>query len=225
MNISRYVKEGDEVSQFDDICEVQSDKASVTITSRYDGIVSKIHHKVDDIALVGKPLLDFDVIDEEEESGTSSDEKLTTKDKFEEQDNEFSLMNQISKSDGTRIKVLATPAVRRIAIENKVNLNDVMATGKQGRVLKGDILKYLENGSDTKPIPVKIERKQELTPTETQKEFKPILQDTILPIKGVQKAMFKSMTESLVYLSLIFEIFFLSFNIIFIENSSFWICG
>lgn len=57
----RFVKEGDAVSQFDNICEVQSDKASVTITSRYDGVISKLYHQVDDIALVGKPLVDIEV--------------------------------------------------------------------------------------------------------------------------------------------------------------------
>ena len=58
--ICRYVKEGDKVAQFESICEVQSDKASVTITSRYDGIIRKLHYEVDDIAQVGTPLVDIE---------------------------------------------------------------------------------------------------------------------------------------------------------------------
>lgn len=57
----RYIKEGDSVSQFDSICEVQSDKASVTITSRYDGIIRKLHYNLDEIACVGKPLVDIEI--------------------------------------------------------------------------------------------------------------------------------------------------------------------
>ncbi len=34
------------MTQFDQICEVQSDKASVTITSRFDGVIKKLHYKV-----------------------------------------------------------------------------------------------------------------------------------------------------------------------------------
>ena len=35
---------GDEVNQFDKLCEVQSDKANIEITSRYSGRVVTLHH-------------------------------------------------------------------------------------------------------------------------------------------------------------------------------------
>jgi 2-oxoisovalerate dehydrogenase E2 component (dihydrolipoyl transacylase) len=37
-------QKGDTVKAFDRLCEVQSDKATVEITSRFDGIIANVHH-------------------------------------------------------------------------------------------------------------------------------------------------------------------------------------
>lgn len=53
-----FVQPGDEIRQFDSVlCQVQSDKATVDITSRYDGIVLELAGNVGDMIAVGSPLI------------------------------------------------------------------------------------------------------------------------------------------------------------------------
>jgi hypothetical protein len=40
-----FVAAGEPVKQFQKVCEVQSDKANVEITSRYDGTIKALHYK------------------------------------------------------------------------------------------------------------------------------------------------------------------------------------
>ncbi|KAM8930334.1 lipoamide acyltransferase component of branched-chain alpha-keto acid dehydrogenase complex, mitochondrial [Pelodytes ibericus] len=198
-----YVKEGDTVSQFDSICEVQSDKASVTITSRYDGVIRKLHYSVDETALVGKPLVDIetdvlkDVAPEEDvvETPAVSHEEHT---------------HQEIKGH----KTLATPAVRRLAMENNIKLSEVVGTGRDGRILKEDILSFLakQTGAILPPSPQleiippapkaeipKPSERQKVTPIPTF-FTKPMVftgKDIIEPVKGFHKAMVKTMSAAL----------------------------
>ncbi|KAL8590467.1 hypothetical protein ACOMHN_011680 [Nucella lapillus] len=214
-----FVSEGDKVHQFDPICEVQSDKASVTITSRYDGIIKKLHYRVDDTALVGKPLVDI-----ETESSTDTKEE----DVYEPQaarGEESSGSSQAHEVPMQTLrgghKVLATPAVRKLAMENNINLNDIAGTGKDGRVMKENILSFLEEESlrktesqpSSRASTVQPSPSQEIRPpppTTTRLSTPPPRQpvvprvvsgpagkDQTVPIKGMQKAMMKTMTAAL----------------------------
>lgn len=179
-----YVKPGDRVSQFDNICEVQSDKASVTITSRYDGLIKALHYKVDDIVLIGNSLLDIELDDD---NGNAQD-KTTISENLQQQQqqqttNTKSKQNFESNEEKHIVKkILATPAVRRIAMEKNINLKDVVSNGKDGRVLKEDILNHLEKIS-VNPMGEKVEEKSTM--------------ETVVPIKGYSKHMWKTMTQSL----------------------------
>lgn len=70
------------MKQFDKIAEVQSDKATVEITSRFDGIIKKIHYEKSATAKVGTPLLDIEVDDgihTDTKDPKNSDKKETQK--------------------------------------------------------------------------------------------------------------------------------------------------
>lgn len=190
-----FVKVGDTVEQFDNLCEVQSDKASVTITSRYDGKITRIYHNIDELALVGKPLLEFEVADaeEEEDDGSSSSSSSSSTDSDAQSSPAAAAAG--GSSAGRHITP-ATPAVRRLAKEHKVNLAKVPATGKNGRVLKGDVLEYLGQVPPGTNVPHPSNTQAKLAPAATAPVTAPA--DRVEQLKGVRKAMLKSMSESLV---------------------------
>ena len=47
-----HVQQGSHVEEFEKICEVQSDKAAVEITSRYAGVIKQLHHSVGELVQV-----------------------------------------------------------------------------------------------------------------------------------------------------------------------------
>lgn len=185
-----FVKEGDKVQQFDNICEVQSDKAAVTITSRYDGVVTKLYHAVDETALVGQPLVDIEL----ENSG---DENAAPEKQTDDIVKDATKAENINKQ---KVKVLTTPAVRRIAAQFKVDLSTVNATGRNGRLLKEDLLSYLNISADKSNDVPKSDFSVEtisIPVTEASAKAEILLEDKKVPVTGFTKAMVKSMTEAM----------------------------
>lgn len=78
---SRSVKPSSKVTQFDPLCEVQSDKASVEITSPFDGVVKELLVQEGEVAKVGSGLCMIEVEEEEgaaQEPTASAAEPATT---------------------------------------------------------------------------------------------------------------------------------------------------
>ncbi|USP74227.1 Lipoamide acyltransferase component of branched-chain alpha-keto acid dehydrogenase complex, mitochondrial [Curvularia clavata] len=217
--IQWFVKPGARVEQFDPICEVQSDKASVEITSRFDGVIKKLYYEPDDMAKVGKPLVDIDIqseisaADEALLNGGSGKQPEQEPAKTTEQGIEVGRndtkavtgdvpagQNDTQISETSRVEPptprqpgkhasLATPAVRHMIKEHKLNIEDIEGTGRDGRVLKDDVQRYLESAKQTASAP-----RTPSVPTSVPTQQ---LEDQVKPLTPVQAGMFKQMTKSL----------------------------
>ncbi|CAD5214327.1 unnamed protein product [Bursaphelenchus xylophilus] len=174
-----HIKVGDKISEFDEVCEVQSDKAAVTITSRYEGIVKRLHYEIDQVAKVGQPLIDIEV---EDDSAVSEPQE-------EEESPQITSAKPVEHHSRSS-KLLMTPAVRRLIRENKIDIRKISGTGRDGRVLKEDVLNFL-NVVETP------EGHEKEAPVE-KKSFEPQLtEDKVVPIRGYTRAMISSMSEAL----------------------------
>lgn len=193
-----FVKPGDAISQFDKICEVQSDKATVEITSRFDGKVTKLYYKAGEMAKVGSVLIDIEALNDSATDGKSTNEapqiiKHVAAETETTPSSHHPTPPTRSDVNEEMLRTLATPAVRRIARENNVSIAELIGTGKDQRVTKTDILAYLSSPppSSTATAPSSHATSIVSPPLSYNAEA------TVVPLTAIQKAMVKSMSKSL----------------------------
>ncbi|RMZ88260.1 hypothetical protein DV736_g4520, partial [Chaetothyriales sp. CBS 134916] len=199
--IQWFVEEGAKIEEWGALCEVQSDKASTEITSKYTGVVKKIYFRRDDVVQVGDAMVDIEV------DGTDDAEAQEDTTETEEQDITFSVdvapaaeQKEPPASTGASSREasspigghgthanLATPAVRGLLKEHDLSIEDIPGTGRDGRVLKEDVFKYLETRELAPASTVAIA-------SQTTLDSKQI--ETAERLTLIQAAMFKSMTAS-----------------------------
>ena len=172
------VKVGDLIEEDQVIVDVSTDKAIVEIPSMYNGLVTHLFHAQGETAKVNSPLFSLEI--ENGEAGAAAvpenDEKYQAEDRALHQPDAAPpiLVPSISTD-----KVLSTPAVRKMAREHELDLATIVGTGKQGRVLKEDVLDYLS-----------------LDKAVTSPQYASNDSDRIEVIKGVRKIMGERMSEA-----------------------------
>jgi pyruvate dehydrogenase E2 component (dihydrolipoamide acetyltransferase) len=130
------VKEGDEVEKEQPLVEVITDKVTVEIPSPFKGKILKILAKEGDVVRVHQPILVY-----AEEGEVDGHVEIVEK-KAEER------IERVEDLRGKTVKiserVLAAPAVRKLARSLGIDLSLVKGTGPGGRVRKVDVLRYYE---------------------------------------------------------------------------------
>jgi len=187
-----FVKVGDSIQEFDKICEVQSDKANVEITSRYQGIVKSLMYGVGDLARVGKTLIKI-----EQSAAHNLDSSDSSDSPDEASKSEIATAPSITSASqlGSNQKPLLTPAVRRIVKEHNLDIAKINGSGPQGRILKGDVLAIIEGGAGVTEA-VLTEPAKEIPAQPSVVVTHVSAQDKKVPIKGVQRIMVQKMNES-----------------------------
>ena len=175
--VAKWLKnKGEAVETDEPIVELETDKVNLEVPSPVAGILSEINANDGQVVEVGAIL--GTVI--EGKVKITKKEKIQSKIKIqnpkEQNENGTELFNdnvikleknQIEKQNGEQPLILnkeiktenkvnqtLSPAVRKIVEENKININDIKGSGKDGRIIKGDLIQLM--GATPKPSERKI---------------------------------------------------------------------
>ena len=169
--VAKWLKnKGDSVESDEPIVELETDKVNLEVPSPVDGVLSEINVNDGQVVEVGATLgvvtqgnvqtTKNETIQSEQKIEKSEEQKESGPELFS--DNVIKLeKSQIAKQNGEQPLILnqeiksetkviknevnqtLSPAVRKIVEENQININDIKGSGKDGRIIKGDLIQLM----------------------------------------------------------------------------------
>ena len=187
--VAKWLKNtGDSVDADEPIVELETDKVNLEVPSPISGVLTEINSKDGSVVEVGALLGSVSEKGSGVKPSITKNEKVK-KQKIESNENNVIKLDPIKKEpkvfeetlkveeqsekplvlsdevvdpapiiNNTQSQTLS-PAVRKIVAENKIDLATVQGSGKDGRVLKGDLISMM--GANPKPSERKIQYGQE----------------------------------------------------------------
>jgi len=169
--VAKWLKNnGDRVESDEPIFELETDKVNLEVPSPVDGVLSEINVNDGQVVEVGATLgvvtqgnvqtTKNETIQSEQKIEKSEEQKESGPELFS--DNVIKLeKSQIVNQNGEQPLILnkeikpetkviknevnqtLSPAVRKIVEENQININDIKGSGKDGRIIKGDLIQLM----------------------------------------------------------------------------------
>lgn len=185
------VKVGDRIKEDDPVCEIETDKTVVEITSPCDGDILVLNGKLGETLKVGTVLVVFEteaVPDVPVQHGRADGIPAAT------------IIPAVEAPPGTagdqgggiNLDVQAAPSTRRFAREHGIDLSRVAGSGPSGRILRADVERSIclsgdsLGGGDCSPIA------QQVLPT----AIASVQGQQRIPIKGLRRAIAETMVRS-----------------------------
>ena len=185
--VAKWLKNaGDAVEADEPIVELETDKVNLEVPSPISGVLTEINSQDGSVVEVGALLGSVSADGVSIKSVPKSSEKIKKEEiapvesnvikldankkepkVFEEKEiekpkekplvlTEEVKQNVVPKKD---VNPILSPAVRKIVVENNIDINSIQGSGKDGRVLKGDLISLM--GANPKPSERKIQYGEE----------------------------------------------------------------
>ncbi len=184
------VNDGDAVVEGQPVLELETDKVSMEVCAHQSGVISNITLAVGAEVEAGMVLAHIKANTESQES---NDESATSAHDMNSQQ----LPETDTSSDKARERI--SPAVRRLIQENQLDIAQISGSGRNGRVTRDDVEKYLQQADRSSSIqpqqPVANNSiEQTLSPKSDEQSVK-------VPHTRIRKAIADHMVTSLLHTS------------------------
>ena len=135
-------KVGEHVSRDENLVEIETDKVVLEIPAPEEGVIKEICKANGEAVLSSEVIA---VIDTEAKAKTGSAvvERPTA---------EVVSLSSVEKSNEPDQQLTAGPAVRKYADDHNVNLSAVRGSGKDGRVTKEDVMRFVDSRDPVAPV-------------------------------------------------------------------------
>ena len=190
--VSKWLKnEGDEVKTDEPIVELETDKVNLEVPSPISGKLTEIISKNGSVVEVGAHLGSIEEIGISEKKSqkiekikpTVKREKIKNSepqqnepqllenelaDKLDEQEQPLVLTKEVKTKPIIKEKPndqVLSPAVRKIVAENKINLENIKGSGKDGRLLKGDLINLMSKNPSPSERKIKYGQEERIRMT------------------------------------------------------------
>ena len=138
-----YKQVGEPINADEVLLDLETDKVILEVPTVKQGVVKEILFSVGDTVTAGQLLA---VIDNSSAAVASMNEHI----------DKTNVDDSINDSDVTKVIAAMSPSVRKMVAENAVDEMQLVGSGKNGRIIKKDVEKYLSDHAHTDNSPAEV---------------------------------------------------------------------